>query len=177
VRQGMLGLAPQNCRDRFPSTGHGHADPTPAYVEATCRYQREPSSERRAVPVLCSPRRNEPRGQDKDESAPRNRSFHIRSCLCRDLRKVLARRLLGQCVRTFTMKASYMTIKRGPRLVTTGGIPLPFEHDENDTVADDFLASGEEEVYLVLWNKLVGVTGSLEERPDEPGINVACAVS
>jgi len=70
-----------------------------------------------------------------------------------------------------------MTIKRGPRLVTTGGIPLPFEHDENDSVAGDFLASDEEEVYLVLWKKLIEATGSLEEWRDEPGINVACNVN
>jgi len=97
LQQGTLALAQQNCRDRFPSTAHRHAGPAQAYVEATCRYQREPSSERRAVPVLCSPRRNEPGGQDKDESALRNRSFHIHARLCTDLVKVLARRLLGQC--------------------------------------------------------------------------------
>jgi len=70
-----------------------------------------------------------------------------------------------------------MTIKRGPRVVTTGSISLPFEYDENDSVAGDFLASDEEEVYLVLWNKLVEATGSLEEWPDEPGIKVECTLN
>ena len=177
MQQGTLGLAPRNCKGRFPSTGHGHAGPAPAYVEATCRYQRDRSSERRAVPVLCSSRRNEPRGQDKDEGAPENRSFHVHSCLGTDLREMLARRLLSQCARAFTMKASYMTIKRGPRPVTTGDVPPPLERDEDDNVADDFLASDEEEVYLVLWYQLVEASGSLEERPDEPGINVACTVN
>jgi hypothetical protein len=128
------------------------------------------------VLVLCSYRHNEPGGQDKDESTPENHSFHIRSCLGIDLRKVLARRLLGQWGRTFTMKASYMTIKRGPRLVTTGDSALPFKHDEKDTAAGDFLASHEEEVYLVLRNYLVEATGSPEEQPDEPGINVSCTL-
>jgi hypothetical protein len=75
------------------------------------------------------------------------------------------------------MKVSYMTIKRGPRLVTTGGISLPFEHGENDIVAGDFLASDEEEVYLVLWNKLVEATGGLKEWPGEPDIKVACTLN
>ena len=74
------------------------------------------------------------------------------------------------------MKASYMTTKRGARPVSTGGIQFPFERYEDDVVADDFLASDEEEVYLVLWNQLVGVTGSLEEWSGEPGTNVACNV-
>ena len=65
MQRGTLGLAPRNCKGRFPSTGDGHASPAPPYVEATCRYQREPSSERRAVPVLCSPRCNEPGGKTR----------------------------------------------------------------------------------------------------------------